>query len=208
MVLNSRKVLLLDEPDAFLHPEQARALGSWIGQHCADGENQVLLATHNEDLLYGLLTSGAPVTVLRLDRPADEITTVKELAPPLLDQMARSPLLSGQTVLHALFQRGVVVVEAPNDRAIYEGVAATLGSAGVVFVHAQNKQTLKDIAGLMHRAGVPVAAIADLDIFHDEQDSSICSRCLHQILHALLLTGAACLPHLQLTTIALNRELF
>jgi energy-coupling factor transporter ATP-binding protein EcfA2 len=170
MLLNTRKVLLIDEPDAFLHPEQTRALGAWIGLHCANGENQVLLATHNEDLLYGLLTSGSPVTVLRLDRPTDEITTVRPLAPDLLDQMARSPLLSGQTVLHALFQRGVVVVEAPNDRAVYEAVAATLGSTGIVFVHAQNKQTLKDIAGLMHRAGVPVAAVADLDIFYDEQE--------------------------------------
>lgn len=170
VLLEQRSVLLIDEPDAFLHPEQARALGRWLSTNIKESGNQIVLATHNEDLLYGLLASRPPITVLRLTRPSSSNTAVSVLEPKVLEEIAVSPLLSGQAVLHALFQTGVVVVEAPADRSVYESVASRFGPVSVVFVHAQGKHTLNDIARLMMNAAVPVAVIADLDLLRVAED--------------------------------------
>jgi predicted ATPase len=43
-----RPVTLIDEPEAFLHPPQARALGRHLGTH--PGGRQIVISTHSTDL--------------------------------------------------------------------------------------------------------------------------------------------------------------
>jgi hypothetical protein len=180
VLLEQRKTLLIDEVDAFLHPAQARELGRWIAQHCNESGNQVVLSTHNENLLAGLLSGAGSTgfTVLRLERTPEDITRVTQIEPGLLGRMQHSSLLSSQAFLHSLFQEGVVVVEAPTDRAVYEAVAARGRESGVVFTHAQNKQTLKDIAAPLRAAKVPVGVIADFDVLNNERE-------FHELVFAL-----------------------
>lgn len=59
LVLNvlcgSTRVLLIDEPESFLHPAQARTLGRWLGQQATKRGLQILLSTHDRDFVVGLL---------------------------------------------------------------------------------------------------------------------------------------------------------
>jgi AAA domain, putative AbiEii toxin, Type IV TA system len=59
-------IILVDEPEAFLHPPQARQLGRKIAAEATD-RAQVILATHSTDVLIGLLDDpAASLTVVRM----------------------------------------------------------------------------------------------------------------------------------------------
>jgi hypothetical protein len=52
--ISSHSILLIDEPEAFLHPPQARLMGKMIALDLPS-ERQLFLATHSENFLKGLL---------------------------------------------------------------------------------------------------------------------------------------------------------
>src|SRR5207244_9058873 len=62
------RLLLLDEPEAFLHPAQARVLGRWLASYAHKTSAQVILATHNSDFLWGIISANTNATVIRLNR--------------------------------------------------------------------------------------------------------------------------------------------
>jgi predicted ATP-dependent endonuclease of OLD family len=70
-------IMLIDEPEAFLHPPQARLLGKMLATHNPDSR-QLFIATHSEDFLQGLLDAdNESVIVVRIDRIDDINVTVK-----------------------------------------------------------------------------------------------------------------------------------
>ena len=75
---NTPSVLLLDEPEAFLHPPQARLLGEFIVKE-KPKRAQLFIATHSADVLQGLLNVASDkLRVLRIHREG-LINRVKEL---------------------------------------------------------------------------------------------------------------------------------
>lgn len=173
LLLSKGKVLLLDEPEAFLHPEQARRLGKWIADHIETFPCQVIVATHNANFLSGVLAGRQPAEIFRLNRKND-ITDYCPITADATRALATSPILSSQRVLEGIFARGVVVCEADSDRVIYNSVAIhNHNEQELLFLHAHNKQTVKDVVSLLKAASIPVAAVVDIDIFNsnDELDN-------------------------------------
>ncbi len=65
-----RAVVLIDEPEAFLHPPQARTLAQHLAQSVKRDGLQVIVATHSSDIVRGALDGGgADVSV----DPADPL---------------------------------------------------------------------------------------------------------------------------------------
>lgn len=61
-------ITLIDEPEAFLHPPQARVLGKMLAKNNPDNR-QLLVSTHSEDFLQGLLDAdNKNVIVIRINR--------------------------------------------------------------------------------------------------------------------------------------------
>lgn len=65
-----------------------------------------------------------------------------------------------------------MVAESDNDRVFYSEIYHRLseqekGYPSVLFVNAQNKQTIQDIIGPLRKFGIPAAAIVDIDILKD-----------------------------------------
>ena len=58
------KAILVDEPEAFLHPALARTLGKQIALQAK--EKQVYIASHSSEFLIGAIESGIPVRIVRL----------------------------------------------------------------------------------------------------------------------------------------------
>src|SRR5690625_5482020 len=71
LLLSKNRVVLLDEPEAFLHPAQARQLGYWIAEHSTEIDGQIIVATHNSNFLSGILASSQEVDIYRLNRDGD-----------------------------------------------------------------------------------------------------------------------------------------
>ncbi|MFC6102828.1 ATP-dependent nuclease [Olivibacter domesticus] len=170
LLLTKNRIILLDEPEAFLHPAQARFLGQWISKNLDKFSGQILISTHNANFLSGVVSGDRSVDIFRLNRHGND-TQFNKVPPEATNQLSKHPLLSSQRVMEAIFHRGVIVCEADADRAIYHGVASIeMGNQEILFVHAHNKQTLKDVVDLMVKAKIPVAAIADIDLLNTEDD--------------------------------------
>jgi ABC-type branched-subunit amino acid transport system ATPase component len=170
LLLSEGRVILLDEPEAFLHPAQSRQLGMWIASHAASVPGQIILATHNASFLSGILASGQQVDIFRMNR-SDNTTEYVRIPPEATKGLVASPLLSSQRVLEAIFFRSVIVCEADADRAVYQTVATnTLGSQEALFVHAHNKQSVPRVVQLLRSAHIPTAAIVDLDALNSAGD--------------------------------------
>lgn len=158
------RVVLLDEPEAFLHPIQANQLGAWLAEEFVGSEGQLFVATHSHALLSGMLTNAGDddCAVIRLNRADD--TTYHRLDSGDLKLLTTDPLLMSTRVLEALFSPGVVLCEGDSDHAIYSQVAATADEpAAANFTNSLNKQSAVKILRLLDRCRVPACAILDFD---------------------------------------------
>ncbi|MEX0661350.1 MAG: AAA family ATPase [Balneolaceae bacterium] len=166
LLLSKNRVVLLDEPEAFLHPAQARQLGYWIAEHSSEIDGQIIVATHNSNFLAGILASSQEVDIYRLNRDSEN-TNFNLMPAQATENLAKSPLLSSQRILDAIFHTGVVVCEADADRAVYQTVATKeFGNNNLIFIHAHNKQTIPRVVNLFKDASIPVCAIVDLDLIN------------------------------------------
>jgi predicted ATPase len=171
LLICKKRIILLDEPEAFLHPAQAFFLGKWIGENCASLGSQLLICTHSSNFLSGILTGTKDLGIFRLQR-VENRTFYNRLTPDVANQLIGNPILSSQRVIEGIFHSGVVICEADADRAIYQSVAAICHNSNreVLFIHAHNKQTLALVAGVLKQTRTPVAVVADIDILRPKKD--------------------------------------
>lgn len=177
VLAGTQQVLLVDEPEAFLHPAQARALGRWLAAEAQVRNRQVVLATHDRDLVLGLLEAQAPVKLVRIARTGST-TTLHELAGLDLQSVWDDPVLRYSNVLQGLFHQQVVVCEADADCRFYAAVLDVLATAagrrsvadGTLFVPSGGKQRVSVLARALSSLGVAAYAILDFDVLRDRKD--------------------------------------
>jgi hypothetical protein len=165
------RLMLVDEPEAFLHPPLARKLGNQLTNTITKRGGSLLAATHSPDFLIGCLQASQNVRVLRLEYLGGR-SKAQLVDSAALNRFFKTPLMRSANVVAALFHDGVVITESDNDRAFYAEVYYRLaegepGQPSLLFVNAQNKQTIQDIMGPLRIFGVPAAAIVDIDIIKD-----------------------------------------
>lgn len=166
-----KPIILLDEPEAFMHPPQALQFGSIISD-LVDATQQIFIATHSADFLRGLLSSVKDVSIIHFNRTKN-ITKAKVLDSETLKQIITDPLLSSSRVLEGMFYKSVVATEADADSVFYQRLFQQVGSADEVhFVNAHNKQTLKKIIAPYQKLGIKFAMIADADVIRDKHEFS------------------------------------
>lgn len=175
IVAAAYKVVILDEPEAFLHPPQAYALGVELGRLAFDQNMQILLATHDRNLLAGLLNSAAKVSVVRLSRPQGNHTRANSLDSEQLQTIWSDPVLKYTNVLDGLFHRFVVVAEAEGDCAYLaaavdaqEDDKLSIPKNEILFVPTGGKDGMPKVCAALTRVGVPVAAAPDLDMLSNK----------------------------------------
>lgn len=162
------KIILVDEPEAFLHPSLARTLGKQVAVHSSG--KQVFVATHSADFLMGAIESGVNIRIVRLQYQGG-VGLAHLLENEELRKFMTDPILRSANVLSGLFSKSVVVTESDTDRSFYEEVNTRLLSKNdnravkdARFLNAQNKQTVARILRLLRRMGIPAAGIVDIDV--------------------------------------------
>lgn len=169
------RIMLVDEPEAFLHPPLTRKLGKRLTQLAAERDARVLAATHSPEFLMGCVQAGKRVNIVRLTYKGD-VPSATLLRSDKLQTMMRDPLLRSTGVLGALFHEGAIVCESDADRVFYQEVNERLlaegrgGADGCIFLNAQNKQTIRRILRPLREMGIPAAAVVDLDLFKGKDD--------------------------------------
>jgi hypothetical protein len=167
-------VVLLDEPEAFLHPPQARLLGQFLaGQHT--NGTQVIVSTHSEDIIAGLTSvQGQGTSIVRLTRNEDE-TLIAQLAEDAVQALYEDPLIRYYDMLNGLFVRGVVLCEADSDCTYYRAVIEYLDSnegidSGLHFSHTGGKARIHVALQAFQRTKVPCAVLLDIDFLQNDVD--------------------------------------
>ncbi len=169
------RIMLVDEPEAFLHPPLTRKLGKRLTQLAAERDARVLAATHSPEFLMGCVQAGKRVNIVRLSYKRG-VASATLLPAGKLQSMMRDPLLRSTGVLGALFHEGAIVCEADADRVFYQEVNERLlaegkgGADGCIFLNAQNKQTIRRILRPLREMGISAVAVVDLDIIKGKED--------------------------------------
>lgn len=163
--------LLIDEPEAFLHPPLARRLGANLATLATQRNGALLASTHSAEFLMGCIQGSRKVRVVRLEYTNGK-SQGRMVDPADLEKLYKSPLMRSANAISGLFYDGVVVTESDNDRAFYAEIYHRLASRysnypSILFINAQNKQTIKDIIAPLRKFGVPAAAVPDIDILKD-----------------------------------------
>lgn len=164
-------LLLLDEPEAFLHPPQARLLGEIIATEKAR-HAQLFLATHSADVLQGLINVAPEhLRILRMQRDGD-VNRIKELNKELVKKISLDPIMRYSSVLSGVFHERVIICEADADCMFYSSILDLQDVHGdthpdVLFVHANGKHRMAALAETLVALDVPVDIVADIDVLND-----------------------------------------
>ena len=168
------RILLVDEPEAFLHPPLARRLGKNLSEVASEREASLVVATHSSEFLMGCIEATPNLSIVRLNYE-NNLATARSVSPSDLQNLMHDPLLRSAQALRGLFHRCVIVTEADKDRAFYEEINHRLqdnsrGISDALFLNAQNWQTIPRIVKPLRLLGIPAAAIMDLDVVIDNNE--------------------------------------
>ena len=164
----SYNITLIDEPEAFLHPPQERAIGRAIGENV---RHQVVCSTHSKSVLQGFLESDRNnIRVVRLTRD-DAVNDASEIEPEEVKQLWADPVFRYSTALEALFHEQAVVCEADADCKFFEALKATINlpkNIDTHFVPCGGKAAFPKFIRALRKLSIPVIAILDLDALNNE----------------------------------------
>ena len=165
-------ILLLDEPEAFLHPPQARFLGEIIASEKST-RAQLFVATHSPDVLQGLVNvASGQMRLLRMQREG-KVNRVKELDKELVKKISSDPIMNYSSVMSGVFHERVIICESDSDCMFYSSILDLNavhgeGQPDVLFVHAGGKDRIPTLTETLKALDVRVDVIADIDILRDE----------------------------------------
>lgn len=165
-------VILLDEPEAFLHPPQMRRLGHTLA---SESQAQMIVATHSSDIMRGFLegTKGN-VRIIRIHRDND-INVIHEADSEAINELWSKPNLKFSNALDGIFHEQVIICEDDSDCKLYNYTADFLESQDdaqwldTAYIPSGGKSAIAGIASVLRKIGVPTKGIFDIDFLSDEK---------------------------------------
>lgn len=172
LMLDYFRTYLIDEPESFLHPPQARIMGQIIGETLSC-DQQAFISTHSEDVVKGLIEACPErVTIVRITREGDS-NSFSILDNEKLSTVWSDPLLKYSNIMSSLFHKTVVLCESDSDCRMYSLIEGHLKQAAgryseTLFIHCGGKQRMARIASALRALDIDVRLIPDIDILNDE----------------------------------------
>jgi AAA15 family ATPase/GTPase len=166
-------ITLIDEPEAFLHPPQARLLGKMLAKNNPN-KRQLFISTHSEDFLKGLIDSdNENVKIIRINRDGN-INNMNLLDNNSIKTLWKDPILRYSNILSGLFHSKVVLCESDTDCRFYQAMMNSLHegendiSPDILFTHCGGKQRLKVIISALKSLNVKLVIVADIDVLDNK----------------------------------------
>jgi hypothetical protein len=170
IVASDAKVVLIDEPEAFLHPALCIKLAKELCKRARKNGQQLFIATHSAPFLMGCVQAGVDLNIVRLTYRKGAATS-RLLPTEQIVPLMRQPLLRSIGALTGIFYESVIVTEADADRSFYDEINHRCLGANdpraipdALFLNAQNWQTTARIIGPLRALGIAAAAIIDIDL--------------------------------------------
>ncbi|MBR5279291.1 MAG: ATP-binding protein [Clostridia bacterium] len=164
---------LIDEPESFLHPPQARIMGQIIGQTLSD-QQQAFISTHSEDIIKGLLEACPErIKIVRITRE-DDTNHFSILNNAEFNQVWNDPLLKYSNIMASLFHKSVVLCESDSDCKLYSIIESHIKQkdgkySETMFIHCGGKHRMSKIVTALRSLDINVKLIPDIDILNDQE---------------------------------------
>ena len=170
--ISNHSILFIDEPEAFLHPPQARLLGKMLAKDLPS-ERQLFLATHSEDFLKGLLDSNAQnLKIIRIQRK-NSINEVSVLNNSDINEIWSDSLLRHSNILSGLFHSKVVICESDSDCRFFSAILSSLYddlgtiAPDILFIHCGGKHRVPTVIKALKKLNVPMSIVTDFDVLNN-----------------------------------------
>ena len=172
LMLDYYRTYLIDEPESFLHPPQARIMGQIIGRTLTN-DQQAFISTHSEEIIKGLLEACPQrIKIVRITRNEDT-NAFSTLNNENIDKVWSDPLLKYSNIMSSLFHKVVVLCESDSDCKMYSIVEnfikQTEGKySKTLFIHCGGKHRMAKISTSMRALNIDIRLISDIDVLNDE----------------------------------------
>ncbi|SIQ40446.1 Vitamin B12 import ATP-binding protein BtuD [Corynebacterium afermentans subsp. afermentans] len=180
---DSRSVVLIDEPEAFLHPPQAYRLGQVLQRVCQEEKRQIVCATHDRNLLSGMAREGSKQLVVhRLSYKGDVVNQYSStnVQPDAFEDIRAKSRIRYTPILESLFSAVAVLVENENDALFFEEAfdnyesGSTVPQAhalndSIIFIPTNGNGNFASIADLLRRLRTPTLIVGDLDLISEKK---------------------------------------
>lgn len=173
LLIENFSIFLIDEPESFLHPPQARILGTEIPGLL--GDRQAFIATHSEHLIKGLLEAAPDrIKVVRISRRGNN-NSFSAISTEDIDKIWKDTLLRQSNVFQGLFYDAVVICESDSDCQFYSSVQAYQKERdgkrdNPFYVYSSTKSRMKVIVDALKPLNVEFRVIADMDLLREKND--------------------------------------
>lgn len=174
MIIDYRKTFLIDEPESFLHPPQAKIIGHTIGEMLSN-DQQAFISTHSPEILEGLLeVCPERVKIVRITREGN-INHFSVLNNDEFNNIWKDSLLRHSNIMSGIFHKNVVLCESDSDCRLYSVVYSRMKEERgeypeALFVHCGGKQRMKRVVSALRALSIPLWVIPDIDIL-DKTDT-------------------------------------
>lgn len=172
LMLDYYRIYLIDEPESFLHPPQARIMGQIIGQTLSN-QQQAFISTHSEEIIKGLLDiCPERIKIVRITRDAD-VNKFSILNNEKFNRVWNDPLLKYSNIMSSLFHESVVLCESDSDCKMYSIIESHIKQnqqkySETMFIHCGGKHRMSKIITALRSLNINVKLIPDIDILNDE----------------------------------------
>ncbi|MBF7075982.1 ATP-dependent nuclease [Streptococcus sp. HF-100] len=187
IIVNEHSLFLIDEPETFLHPPQARVLGKNIVR-LSEGK-QLFISTHNIDFIRGVLEEASSrVKIIKIDR-YDNNNTFNLVNNDSISNISSDKNLKYTNILNGLFYNQVVLCENESDCKFYSAILEyedLTTYQNTLFCAVGGKEQFKKIVPLLKRLNINYKIIADIDLINNIDSlkqllNSIESQCYKRI---------------------------
>ena len=167
-MLDHFNTYLIDEPESFLHPPQARIMGQIIGQTLGSHQ-QAFISTHSEEIIKGLLeVCPHRIKIVRITRDKDT-NHFSILNNEDFSKVWNDPLLRYSNIMASLFHKTVVLCESDSDCKMYSIIENHIKQkeqkySETLFIHCGGKHRMSKIIIALRALDIDVKLIADIDL--------------------------------------------
>lgn len=172
VILSFHSIILIDEPEAFLHPSQARLLGNQLLNQ-STVMKQTFLSTHSEEFLNGLLEYKSDhLKIIRIER-SEDVNKISILENHEITKIWNDSLLKHSNILRGLFYSSVIICESDSDCTFYSAILSEIifieskTIPDIMFIHCGGKHRMHVVIKALKSLNVRIKVITDFDILND-----------------------------------------
>ena len=172
LMLDYFRIYLIDEPESFLHPPQARIMGQIIGKTLS-AHQQAFISTHSEEIIKGLLDfCPERIKIVRITRDG-KTNHFSILNNADFNKVWSDPLLKYSNIMASLFHKSIVLCESDSDCKMYSIIESHIKQkqqkySETLFIHCGGKHRMSKIIQALRSLNVAVTTIVDIDVLNDE----------------------------------------